>query len=167
MQLVENGAHKCSKKSESNVDEEKTASEDHTASKLEENLTTSQVSPISEEVPATKASKHEDPIPVVDNKTAQKKVDETDPMATSEEFVTVMKRMTELEQKMTNINHQPVVMPPEKEEMLHNTINRADLLEKELLATKKALEDSLVKQEEISAYVEQKKQNRRKCFCFW
>ncbi|AES95035.1 putative CRAL-TRIO lipid binding domain, CRAL/TRIO domain-containing protein [Medicago truncatula] len=167
LRLVENGAHKCSKKSESNVDEEKTASEDHTASKLEENLTTSQVSPISEEVPATKASKHEDPIPVVDNKTAQKKVDETDPMATSEEFVTVMKRMTELEQKMTNINHQPVVMPPEKEEMLHNTINRADLLEKELLATKKALEDSLVKQEEISAYVEQKKQNRRKCFCFW
>lgn len=50
LRLVENGAHKCSKKSESNVDEEKTASEDHTASKLEENLTTSQVSPISEEV---------------------------------------------------------------------------------------------------------------------
>lgn len=48
-----------------------------------------------------------------------------------------MKRMTELEQKMTTINHQPVLMPPEKEEMLHNTINRADLLEKELLATKK------------------------------
>lgn len=45
--------------------------------------------------------------------------------------------MTELEQKMTTINHQPVLMPPEKEEMLHNTINRADLLEKELLATKK------------------------------
>jgi hypothetical protein len=51
--------------------------------------------------------------------------------------MTVMKRMAELEDKMSNINHQPVLMPPEKEEMLNNTISRADLLEKELLATKK------------------------------
>lgn len=53
------------------------------------------------------------------------------------EFMTVMKRMTELEQKMTNINHTPVLMPPEKEEMLNNTISRADLLEKQLMDTKK------------------------------
>lgn len=55
----------------------------------------------------------------------------------SAEFMTVMKRMAELEEKMTSINDQPPTMPPEKEEMLNATISRADLLEKELMATKK------------------------------
>ncbi|CAK8539932.1 unnamed protein product [Lathyrus sativus] len=182
MKLVQNGAHKCSRKSESIVEEENTiAEEDHKDSKLEENLT-SEVSPNCEEVPATEVSKQEDSTPVDDKKTdqkkadlistddkkaSQKKIDESDAMATSTEFMTVMKRMTELEQKMTNINHTPALMPPEKEEMLNNTISRADLLEKQLMDTKKALEDSLAKQEEISAYVESKKQNKRTCFCLW
>ncbi|RDX65847.1 Phosphatidylinositol/phosphatidylcholine transfer protein SFH12, partial [Mucuna pruriens] len=79
----------------------------------------------------------------------------------SAEFATVMKRMTELEQKMVNINKQPAAMPPEKEEMLNATITRADDLEKQLMETKKALEDSLVRQEELSAYIEKKKKKKR------
>lgn len=53
------------------------------------------------------------------------------------EFTTVMKRMAELEEKMTTMNHQPATMPPEKEEMLNATISRADVLEKQLMDTKK------------------------------
>ncbi|XP_004512075.1 phosphatidylinositol/phosphatidylcholine transfer protein SFH12-like [Cicer arietinum] len=166
MRMVQNGDHKCSRKSESHVEEEKTIPEEPETPKLEENITP-QVSPICEEVPATTASKHEDVIPVDDKKPAKKIVEESDTSATSKEFMTVMKRMAELEEKMTSINDQPPTMPPEKEEMLNATISRADLLEKELMATKKALEDSLAKQEEISAYVEEKKQKKSRICFFW
>ncbi|KOM45186.1 hypothetical protein LR48_Vigan06g049200, partial [Vigna angularis] len=77
------------------------------------------------------------------------------------EFATVMKRMAELEEKMVTMNKQPAAMPPEKEKMLNATMTRADDLEQQLLATKKALEDSLVKQEELSAYIEKKKKKKR------
>ncbi|GAU26246.1 hypothetical protein TSUD_224370 [Trifolium subterraneum] len=168
MRMVQNGAHKCSKKSESQVEEEKKKAEEEEKEKtipedpktpktpktvtpktpkVEENVT-SEAPPVCEEVPATKASTQEEDVTpaVVEKKPSQKKVEEkkvedkkveSDEMATSKEFVTVMKRMAELENKMTNINHQPALMPPEKEEMLNNTISRADLLEKELQATKK------------------------------
>lgn len=45
--------------------------------------------------------------------------------------------MAELEEKMAHIHDQPVTMPPEKEEMLNTTISRADVLEKQLMDTKK------------------------------
>ncbi|XP_061345593.1 phosphatidylinositol/phosphatidylcholine transfer protein SFH3-like [Gastrolobium bilobum] len=164
MKMVQNGDHKCSRKSESRVEEEKVVSEEHETSKVEENLT-SQVSPVCEEVPAIKASKQEDSIPVAD-KTALKKVDQIDTAAASEEFMTVMKRMKDLEEKMKIMNHQSPTMPPEKEEMLYATISRADDLEKQLMATKKALENSLAQQEELSAYIEEKKQKKKRSWLF-
>lgn len=60
----------------------------------------------------------------------------TNPTISAQEFMTVMKRMAELEEKMGNMN-QNTCMPPEKEEMLNAAISRADALEQELLATKK------------------------------
>nr|AAC49692.1 late nodulin Nlj16 [Lotus japonicus]AFK43268.1 unknown [Lotus japonicus] len=125
-------------------------------------------------VPAAKLSKNVDVIPVAipvgvpvavpaADKNASKKVGQND--TTSKEFTTVMKRMAELEEKMTTMNHQPATMPPEKEEMLNATISRADVLEKQLMDTKKALEDSLAKQEVLSAYVEKKKQKKKTFFC--
>lgn len=48
-----------------------------------------------------------------------------------------MKRMTELEEKMSNMSQQPAAMPPEKEEILNATISKADVLEKQLMDTKK------------------------------
>ncbi|XP_019444788.1 PREDICTED: phosphatidylinositol/phosphatidylcholine transfer protein SFH10-like isoform X1 [Lupinus angustifolius] len=184
MQMVQNGAHKCSRKSESQA-EEKIISEVHKTSQLEANVTpqappvcdevhktsktevnvTSQASPVCDEVPATKPSKAENSIPVAD-KTAVKKVNETKSLDASKEFTTVMKRMVELEEKMADINNNPPTMPPEKEEMLNATISRADALEQELQATKKALEDSLTKQEEITAYMEKKKM-KKKTWCLW
>ncbi|TKY55850.1 Phosphatidylinositol/phosphatidylcholine transfer protein SFH12 [Spatholobus suberectus] len=85
----------------------------------------------------------------------------TNPAISAQEFMTVMKRMAELEEKMVNMNSQTTCMPPEKEEMLNAAITRADALEQELLATKKALEDSLSKQEELSAYIEKKKKKKK------
>ncbi|KAI4327652.1 hypothetical protein L6164_020088 [Bauhinia variegata] len=78
-----------------------------------------------------------------------------------EEYIAVMQRMAELEERMINNINRPVTMPPEKEEMLHAAISRADALEQELMATKKALEDSLAKQEELSAYIEKKKKKKK------
>ncbi|XP_027347958.1 phosphatidylinositol/phosphatidylcholine transfer protein SFH12 [Abrus precatorius] len=85
----------------------------------------------------------------------------TNPVISAQEFMTVMKRMAELEEKMINMNTQNPCMPPEKEEMLNAAITRADALEQELLATKKALEDSLSKQDELSAYIEKKKKKKK------
>ncbi|KAH1266943.1 Phosphatidylinositol/phosphatidylcholine transfer protein SFH12 [Glycine max] len=172
MRMVQNGDHKCSKKSVSQGKEEKENSEEHKTSKLEANHTP-HLSPVVEEVPATKASQPKDLSPMAD-KSAVKKVDEKaskpqntpDKTAASTEFSTVMKRMAELEEKMVTINNQPTAMPPEKEQMLNATITRADDLEKQLLATKKALEASLVKQEELSAYLDKKKKKKKKRFVF-
>lgn len=49
-----------------------------------------------------------------------------------------MKRMAELEEKVTVLSVKPV-MPPEKEEMLNNALTRVSTLEQELGATKKVL----------------------------
>ncbi|WJX89901.1 Phosphatidylinositol/phosphatidylcholine transfer protein sfh12 [Trifolium repens] len=89
----------------------------------------------------------------------------TNPTISAQEFMTVMKRMAELEAKMGNMNP-TTCMPPEKEEMLNAAICRADALEQELMATKKALEDSLAKQEELSVYIEKKK-NKKKSLFAW
>ncbi|XP_020217585.1 phosphatidylinositol/phosphatidylcholine transfer protein SFH10 isoform X2 [Cajanus cajan] len=186
MKMVQHGAHKCSSKTESVDEDEKKHSEENHTPKLEENPTP-EVSPVAQEVPATEALKPEEPatqpskpeelatkpskkedLTPKPHKIASKKGDKVESLAASAaEFAAVMKRMAELEQKLLNINNQPTSMPADKEQMLKATITRADDLEKQLLATKKALEDSLVKQEELSAYVEKKKQKKKKRFYFF
>lgn len=68
----------------------------------------------------------------------------TSPTISAQEFMTVMKRMAELEEKMGNMNHQNPCMPPEKEEMLNAAISRADALEQELMATKKVKQINII-----------------------
>ncbi|KAI3448020.1 hypothetical protein Pfo_004685 [Paulownia fortunei] len=84
----------------------------------------------------------------------------------SEDYFIMMKRMNELEEKVSVLIKKPASMPPEKEEMLNNALNRVDMLEQELLATKKTLEDALVRQEELLAYIEKKKKKKKKFFAF-
>ncbi|XP_058755775.1 phosphatidylinositol/phosphatidylcholine transfer protein SFH12-like [Vicia villosa] len=241
--MVQNGDHKCSKKCEAPIVEEKTIPEESAASKMEAvftaQLSSAQMASVFAAAPSIKACKYEDFVPMAD-KNAWKKVEEnntlavskvgvesfampesynihgkvnsqiftgvmafvmgivtmvrmtrtmpkkltdanfysnsvysgddnknqdpsdqmTNPTISAQEFMTVMKRMAELENKMGNINHN-ASMPPEKEEMLNAAISRADALEQELMATKKALEDSLSKQEELSAYIEKKKKKKK------
>ncbi|PIN14037.1 Phosphatidylinositol transfer protein SEC14 [Handroanthus impetiginosus] len=79
----------------------------------------------------------------------------------SEDYFIMMKRMNELEEKVSVLMKKPPTMPPEKEEMLNNALNRVDMLEQELLTTKKALQDALVRQEELIAYIEKRKKKKR------
>lgn len=53
------------------------------------------------------------------------------------ELMSIMKRMAELEERLSDMHMKTSTMPPEKEEMLNSAINRADALEQELMATKK------------------------------
>lgn len=57
----------------------------------------------------------------------------------TKDYISMMKRMEELEDKVITLNQKPASMPPEKEDMLNAAINRVGTLEQELLATKKVL----------------------------
>ncbi|XP_022631353.1 phosphatidylinositol/phosphatidylcholine transfer protein SFH10-like isoform X2 [Vigna radiata var. radiata] len=172
LKMVHSGAHKCSRKGDSH-DEEKSIAEEPETPKFE---AAPQVAPVAEVVTATiEVSKPVELAPAAVEKPCQPN-DAVDPTsaaaaaaaaaAASTEFATVMKRMAELEEKMVTLNKQPAAMPPEKEKMLNATMTRADDLEQQLLATKKALEDSLVKQEELSAYIEKKKKKKKRFYFF-
>ncbi|KAG8368212.1 hypothetical protein BUALT_Bualt15G0021700 [Buddleja alternifolia] len=87
------------------------------------------------------------------------------PAISSADYLTMMKRMNELEEKMIALSNKPTTMPPDKEELLENALNRVDVLEQELAEAKKALEQSLAQQEELLAYIEKKK-NKKKFFAF-
>ncbi|KAL7156616.1 hypothetical protein ABFS83_02G021100 [Erythranthe nasuta] len=81
------------------------------------------------------------------------------------DYLIMMKRMNEMEEKMSILCQKPVTMPPEKEEMLTSALNRVDALEQELSSARKALEQALSQQEELLAYIEKKKK-KKKFFAF-
>lgn len=83
------------------------------------------------------------------------------PTISSAEYFGAMKRMADLEEKVTLLTAKPAVMSAEKEELLNAAMSRVDALEQELLATKKALEDALVQQNELTAYLDKKKKKKK------
>nr|XP_043630962.1 phosphatidylinositol/phosphatidylcholine transfer protein SFH3-like [Erigeron canadensis] len=76
------------------------------------------------------------------------------------EYLSMMKRLGDLEEKVIVLTNRPIEMPPEKEEMLNNALNRIESLEIELSATKKSLEDTRAQQQEFAAYLEKKKKKK-------
>ncbi|EEF49445.1 Sec14 cytosolic factor, putative [Ricinus communis] len=80
------------------------------------------------------------------------------------DYKNMMIRMAAMEEKLNVLATKPQVMPPEKEELLNAAIRRADVLEQELAATKKALDDAVAKHQELMEYVEKKKK-KKKSFC--
>ncbi|KAG8364342.1 hypothetical protein BUALT_Bualt19G0118900 [Buddleja alternifolia] len=81
----------------------------------------------------------------------------------------VVKRLGELEEKVNTLQSKPSEMPYEKEELLNAAVYRVDALEAELIATKKALHEALMKQEELLAYIdsqEEAKYRKKKLFCW-
>ncbi|KAL2905533.1 Phosphatidylinositol/phosphatidylcholine transfer protein SFH12 [Bienertia sinuspersici] len=82
------------------------------------------------------------------------------PGISNAEFMTVMKRMAAMEEKLMAMAVKPDAIS-EKEEKLQDASNRVDALESELSATKKALEDALSKQEELLAFMEKKKKKKK------
>ncbi|PIA55840.1 hypothetical protein AQUCO_00700277v1 [Aquilegia coerulea] len=89
------------------------------------------------------------------------------PGFSSTDYLAMMKRMTDLEEKVSVLSSKPATMPAEKEEMLTAAVNRVDALEQELGATKKALDDALVRQNELLAQVEKKKKKKKKFLRRW
>ncbi|KAL6502558.1 Phosphatidylinositol/phosphatidylcholine transfer protein sfh6 [Orobanche hederae] len=80
----------------------------------------------------------------------------------------VVKRLSELEEKVNTLQAKPSEMPCEKEELLNAAVYRVDALEAELIATKKALHEALMKQEELLAYIDgqEEAKYRKKKFCW-
>ncbi|KAA8536083.1 hypothetical protein F0562_028561 [Nyssa sinensis] len=80
----------------------------------------------------------------------------------------VLKKLGELEEKVDTLQAKPSEMPYEKEELLNAAVCRVDALEAELIATKKALHDALMRQEELLAYIDSQEEAkfRKKKFCW-
>ncbi|KAK1414445.1 hypothetical protein QVD17_30189 [Tagetes erecta] len=84
----------------------------------------------------------------------------------------VLKRLGELEEKVDTLKAKPLEMPYEKEELLNAAVCRVEALEAELIATKKALHEALMRQEELLAYIDSqeekklKKKMKKKKFCW-
>ncbi|XP_019166279.1 PREDICTED: phosphatidylinositol/phosphatidylcholine transfer protein SFH8-like isoform X1 [Ipomoea nil] len=80
---------------------------------------------------------------------------------------TVLKRLGELEERVNTLQEKPSEMPYEKEELLNAAVCRVDALEAELIATKKALHEALMRQEELLAYIDRQEEARfrKKKFC--
>ncbi|KAK4424126.1 Phosphatidylinositol/phosphatidylcholine transfer protein SFH8 [Sesamum alatum] len=80
----------------------------------------------------------------------------------------VVKRLAELEEAVNTLQEKPSKMPHEKEELLNAAVYRVDALEAELIATKKALHEALMKQEELLAYIDSQEyaKYRKKKFCW-
>ncbi|XP_027353742.1 phosphatidylinositol/phosphatidylcholine transfer protein SFH8-like [Abrus precatorius] len=79
----------------------------------------------------------------------------------------MMKRLGELEEKVNTLQSKPSEMPYEKEELLNAAVCRVDALEAELIATKKALYEALMRQEELLAYIDSQEEAKlRKKFCW-
>ncbi|CAL9199373.1 unnamed protein product [Musa hybrid cultivar] len=89
------------------------------------------------------------------------------PGFTESDFSCLLKRLSELEEKVNALQSRPSEMPLEKEELLNSAVHRVDALEVELIVTKKALHEVLMKQEELLAYIDRQEEAkfRMKMFC--
>ncbi|KAG0461263.1 hypothetical protein HPP92_021560 [Vanilla planifolia] len=72
----------------------------------------------------------------------------------SELHCSLLRRLGELEVKVDFLQTKRVEMPRKKEELLDAAVRRVDALEAELIATKKALHEALMRQDELLAYVD-------------
>ncbi|KNA10369.1 hypothetical protein SOVF_145030 isoform B [Spinacia oleracea] len=88
----------------------------------------------------------------------------------ADQLSNVLKRLGELEEKVDTLQSKPSEMPYEKEELLNAAVCRVDALEAELIATKKALHEALMRQEELLAYIDRQEavkfQKKKKMFCW-
>ncbi|KAL5230978.1 hypothetical protein ABZP36_029754 [Zizania latifolia] len=80
----------------------------------------------------------------------------------------MVRRLGDLEEKVHALETKPSEMPFEKEELLNAAVRRVDALEAELISTKKALYEALMRQDELLAYIDRQDliKFRKKKFCF-
>ncbi|KAF6997218.1 hypothetical protein CFC21_013463 [Triticum aestivum] len=77
------------------------------------------------------------------------------PAYTEKEILsTLVRRLGELEEKVQALEKKPSEMPFEKEELLNASARRVDALEADLISTKKALYEALMRQDELLAFID-------------
>ncbi|XP_042468421.1 phosphatidylinositol/phosphatidylcholine transfer protein SFH8-like [Zingiber officinale] len=78
------------------------------------------------------------------------------------------RKLGELEEKANALQAKPFEMPSEKDELLNAAVCRVDALEAELIVTKKALHEALMRQDELLAYIDSQEEAklRKKKFFF-
>ncbi|KAK9000445.1 hypothetical protein V6N11_080945 [Hibiscus sabdariffa] len=80
----------------------------------------------------------------------------------SNDYVAMEKRMAKLEEAVSFLMRKPATMPPEKEEILNEALRKVGVLEEELAAAKKALQEAIDKQKELQTYIDKKKKKKKK-----
>ncbi|WVZ21663.1 hypothetical protein V8G54_008985 [Vigna mungo] len=99
--------------------------------------------------------------PPTDTTNMEVRATTSNPPSTEENILpSMLKRLGELEEKVDTLQSKPSEMPYEKEELLNAAVCRVDALEAELIATKKALHDALMRQEELLAYIDRQEEAR-------
>ncbi|CAN6932156.1 unnamed protein product, partial [Brassica oleracea] len=82
----------------------------------------------------------------------------------------VVNRLGDLEKQVETLHSKRHEMPREKEELLNTAVYRVDALEAELIATKKALHEALMRQDDLLAYIDreedEKYHRQRKKLCW-
>ncbi|CAN1757226.1 Phosphatidylinositol/phosphatidylcholine transfer protein SFH12 [Linum perenne] len=185
MKMVQNGEHKCKKISSevSDKPDEKTISEDEIvyskvhlkllAEGTSSPLITGVMAFVTGIVTMIKVSRNM-PKKITNGTTYPGSVHCEEPMqrvmqqpiVNQPAVPTVVKKMNEMEDKVTVLSNRPNLMPPEKEDLLNAALSRIDTLEEELAATKKALDESTPAQQEVLAYLERKKR-KKKLMILW
>ncbi|KHG12222.1 Sec14 cytosolic factor [Gossypium arboreum] len=95
----------------------------------------------------------------------------TPPFTQADLLSSVLKRLGELEEKVNILQAKPSEMPYEKEELLNAAVCRVDALEAELIATKQALYNALMRHEELLAEIDRQEEVnfrklQKKKFCW-
>ncbi|KAE9603565.1 putative cellular retinaldehyde binding/alpha-tocopherol transport, CRAL/TRIO [Lupinus albus] len=85
-----------------------------------------------------------------------------DSISKEDNLQSALKRIGKLEEKVDMLQLKPTMMPHEKEELLNDAVCRMDALEVELITTKKALYETLIRQEELMAYIDRHKKSKCK-----
>ncbi|XP_010489212.1 PREDICTED: phosphatidylinositol/phosphatidylcholine transfer protein SFH7-like isoform X2 [Camelina sativa] len=89
------------------------------------------------------------------------------PPVSNSEYLIMVKRMAELEEKYKTLDSKSADDLLEKEDKLQAAVNRVQVLEHELSETKKALDETIANQKGILSYIEKKKKKKKKLFCMF
>ncbi|XP_010446447.1 PREDICTED: phosphatidylinositol/phosphatidylcholine transfer protein SFH2-like isoform X1 [Camelina sativa] len=82
-----------------------------------------------------------------------------------QEYMAMLKKMTELEEKCKSLEAQ-AAFSLERDRVLDASLRRVDQFELHLSETKKALDETMTRLHEMTAYIEKKKKKKRKFSCF-
>ncbi|EOA30267.1 hypothetical protein CARUB_v10013388mg [Capsella rubella] len=103
-----------------------------------------------------------------ESKTSKRNEDQSPaPPVSNSEYLSMVKRMADLEEKYKTLDSKSANDVLEKEDKLQAALNRVQVLEHELSETKKALDETITNQKGILSYIEKKKKKKKRLFCMF